>query len=293
MKQTKATVQNTEMPPTTAATGARPRGKKIKKKKGGLTLGGGGGGGIKIKPFAKPPSLPANFYDKSTATLLRALGCVLREEPLYVDDDDTCARGSSGSKACPSPKSAVDGPNPATSGDANDPASSPTKLNLPPPKAPVKQRRPMSREELYRLVEDLVTHNFGPKLYGEVVQAMDEAALTCLRRLVGVAPGCVEVESSVATSSSMSPLPPSVMFNLVELRGASGGAGTSALTVGQSGSSSSASQNGSATAVSDAVLSNVDRVCASYYEYLRCVRSVFLHLDRRFVFVPGREDWKR
>ena len=288
-------------PPSSTASstgGTKPKKKKTKaggtKKKKGLVLGGGsgGGGGIKIKPFARPPSLPVNFYETTVGTLLRALGCVLREEPLYVDDVETSAKAAGGpadsggqGRPCASPKSAAD---PAAAGSPAGDAADATPMDLDlddtvaATAAPTKQhaRRPMSREELYRLVEDLVTHNYGPQLYGAVLEAMDEAALTCLRRMVDVAPGCVEVDAGAGGGGGSG-------NNKAVLFVPDGAAASAADSSGIAGA------DGNAT-TSDAILAQIHAVCASYYEYLRCVRSVFLHLDRRFVFLPGGGgDWKR
>ena len=285
-------------PPSSTASstgGTKTKKKKTKsgtKKKKGLVLGGGsGGGGIKIKPFARPPSLPVNFYETSVGTLLRALGCVLREEPLYVDDAAVAdgTSGGQGRQPCASPKSAAD---PAAAGSPVGPAgdaasATPMDLDLDDTvaatAAPGKQqhaRRPMSREELYRLVEDLVTHKYGPQLYDAVLEAMDEAALTCLRRMVNVAPGCVEVDASAGGGGGSG-------NNKAVLFVPDGAAASAADSSGIAGA------DGNAT-TSDAILAQIHAVCASYYEYLRCVRSVFLHLDRRFVFLPGGGgDWKR
>ena len=138
-------------PPLTATTGTGGTKKRKKKKAGttkkkkGLLLGGGGGssggggGGIKIQPFARPPSLPAHFYEASVSTLLRALGCVLREEPLYVDadvDGELDGEGGAGGpgpgrgRPCASsPKSAADPMAAATGEGAAEPGASPMDLD--------------------------------------------------------------------------------------------------------------------------------------------------------------------
>ena len=314
----------------TSSAGGITKKKKKKKKTGttkpkkGLLLGGGsgGGGGIKIQPFARPPSLPAHFYEASVSTLLRALGCVLREEPLYVDVDlDLGGEGGGGRGPGPgrpcasSPKSAADPMAAAAAKDqgaAVEPGASPMDLDEQAPMAAAaaspdatakpRRRRPMSREELYRLVEDLVTHNYGPRLYDQVLRAMDGAALTCLRRMVGVAPGCIEVNASGDGGNGNGK---AVLFV------PDGGAASSATPGGGTTTTASSSAGippgsagagagrtagpAAAPASSEAILDQIHKVCASYYEYLRCVRSVFLHLDRRFVFLPGSQggDWKR
>ena len=263
-------------PPSTSAVAGT---KKKKKKKGGLTIKSGGAGGIKIKPFARPPSLPANFYETSVGTLLKALGCVLREEPLYVDVEEK-------STPCASPKSAAE-TDPAAGGsapmdlDGKPSASSPTSATSAPTSLGKSTRRPMSREELYRLVEDLVTHGYGPQLYRAVLEAVDEAALTCLWRMVDVAPGCVSMGDGVSGG------------------GGSSGSGNGGVLFVPTDAASAQHDHGAgadsaSTTTSDAILNQIHAVCGSYYEYLRCVRSVFLHLDRRFVYLPGAgSNWKR
>ena len=42
---------------------------------------------------------------------------------------------------------------------------------------------PPSREELYRSVEDLRVHGYGPRLYADVASMMDVAASNAVRRL--------------------------------------------------------------------------------------------------------------
>lgn len=313
-------------PPSTAASSASTGGTKKKKKKKnkgskkGLVLhgggGGGGAGGITIRPFARPPSLPANFYEASVTTLERALGCVLREEPLYVDAGagaDAEARGGKAAAGggggggrppgpCASPKSAAadpvpmdldgdhDGDKAAAAAAAAGPAHSGSRQRQ------RRQRRPVSREELYGLVEDLVTHNYGPQLYGAVLAAVDEAAGTCLRRMVGVAPGCVEVDRGGATKAKRAVLfvPGGAAASSSATAGGAPAASTSTSTA-TAGIPTGA--DGASATTSDAILAHIHAVCASYYEYLRCVRSVFLHLDRRFVYIPGGGagggDWKR
>ena len=262
-------------PPSTSAVAGT---KKKKKKKGGLTIKSGGAGGIKIKPFARPPSLPANFYETSVGTLLKALGCVLREEPLYVDVEVKSA-------PCASPKSAAE-TDPACAGgsapmdlDGKPSASSPTSASTTFTSTTAGKsttRRPMSREELYRLVEDLVTHGYGPQLYRAVLEAVDDAANTCLWRMVDVAPGCVSMGGSDGSGRKGGV----VLFVPTDAASAKHDHGAGA--------------DSASTTTSDAILSQIHSVCGSYYEYLRCVRSVFLHLDRRFVYLPGAgNNWKR
>ena len=144
-------------------------------------------------------------------------------------------------------------------------------------------RRPMSREELYRLVEDLVTHGYGSQLYREVLEAVDEAALTCLQRMVNVAPGCVSIGGGEGGNGVG-----------VGIGGCGGGGGVVMFVPTDAAASKHDALNPEAHTTSDAILAQIHAVCGSYYEYLRCVRSVFLHLDRRFVYLPGAGgNWKR
>jgi len=299
--------------PSASAVGGGAKKKKTKKsKKKGLTLGGSGSGGgpmqIKIKPFARPPALPPRFAETSTAALLRALDCVLREEPLYVDVDNKGGE-EGGGRPCASPKSAAEIGGGVAAADAAgapmdiDGAAStgpvPVESTAANPASPTtKKRRPVSREELYRLVEDLVAHGHGPQLYGDVVRHVDGAARTCLGRLVGSAPGCVSIGDGGCEKEEV------VVFVRTASGGSSGTAGAPSagdaqtVTMDDGAAAPGAAPASASDADADAdsaVLSRVHAVVASYYEYLRCVRSVFLHLDRRFVYLPGAAggDWKR
>jgi uncharacterized Zn-finger protein len=149
---------------------------------------------IKIKPFSKPPSLPPDFYGRTSSVLLGATRAILRHKPLYVPssshgksavlagsaagDAGDASRSTSRSQ---SPTSALSSPNSA-SGNATT--------------APFRER-PISREELYKSVEDLCVHKYGAKLYKEIVDAMDEAALESLARLCQ-ADGAVELKQDGA-----------------------------------------------------------------------------------------------
>ncbi len=61
----------------------------------------------------------------------------------------------------------------------------------------------ISREELYHKVTDLCSHGFGPKLYHELVHVLNEAAATCVLRLVGdSSSSSLSVSNPTATNSS-------------------------------------------------------------------------------------------
>mmetsp|Transcript_11985 Transcript_11985/g.17293 ORF Transcript_11985/g.17293 Transcript_11985/m.17293 type:complete len:915 (-) Transcript_11985:1399-4143(-) len=131
---------------------------------------------IKIKPYSRPPSIPANFYDRTSSILLEATLAILRHEPLYCNDnakDD--GEDDGGTRTRPySPTSSL---------------SSPTNSSQ-----QLLQKRPISREELYRSVEDLCIHKFGAKLYQQVTLAIHDAAFESLARLTLTA-GAVIVDA--------------------------------------------------------------------------------------------------
>lgn len=142
---------------------------------------------IKIKPYSRPPSIPANFYDRTSSILLEATLAILRHEPLYCNDNDK-----------------VDGED---DGDSTRPYSPTSSLSSPTNSSQqLLQKRPISREELYRSVEDLCIHKFGAKLYQQVTLAIHDAAFESLARLTLTAGAIVDAGyigfSSLPSSSS-------------------------------------------------------------------------------------------
>ena len=246
--------------------GAPLRRRKKKKRSSG---GEGGGGGIRIRAFARPPSVPADFYPRSEAALLRALGCVLREEPLYVEVGGKGSGAGGKPDMAGSPAPACPSPTSAASDDSHS-ALNAAPVPLPAPKA----LRPVSREELYRLVEDVVAHGHGPELYAAVVAHVGGAAKACLSRMEGRAPGCVRAGAGAGAGGGGDS----------DSGSGSGSGGTAFLL--QADGDGQPDGTGSAAATAS-VLAAADAACSSYHEYLRCVRSVFLHLDRRFVWIPA------
>jgi hypothetical protein len=121
----------------------------IKRKKSSL--------GIKIKPFAKPPTLPDNFYASSTEILWFSLESILQRKATITVKDHSLSSGTA---------------SPTTS--AADPQSSDISSikNVP------------SREELFGKVQDLCSHGFGPKLHLELIDVLDKSAFSCVSRLV-------------------------------------------------------------------------------------------------------------
>ena len=106
---------------------------------------------IKIKPFTKPPTLPANFYPSSSAVLFSSLHAILH-------------RQSTLSPSLSMLDSGRDSPTTTT-------ANNEMQIDMP------------SREELYGKVQDLCTHGFGPKLYKELIKVLDQSAFQCASRL--------------------------------------------------------------------------------------------------------------
>jgi cullin-4 len=113
--------------------------------------------GIKIKPFAKPPTLPDNFYASSTDILWFSLESILQRKATITVKGMGFSSGSA---------------SPTTS--ASDPQASNnfSVKNVP------------SREELFGKVQDLCRHGFGPKLYLELIDILDKSAFSCVSRLV-------------------------------------------------------------------------------------------------------------
>jgi len=208
---------------------------------------------IKIKPFSNPPSLPPDFYSRTSSVLLAATQAILRQKPLYAasppsieiigadtatdeskhcnsilsaqptaDNDITRASGAQ------SPTSALSSPSTVISGSSS--------LRV----------RAISREELYKSVESLCVHKFGAHLYQEITKAIDDAALESLARL------CADGSAT-------------------ELKGEDGTVSTIAYS------------HMPIPSTAETLLSAVHNVYTGYTEYLFFVRSIFLYLDRSFV----------
>jgi hypothetical protein len=267
---------------------------------GGIAMGGGvnnannikknksssSSSAIIIRPFTKPPELPSDFYDTSLHTLRRALNCVLRHEAM-MEEEDAATIGSI-----------------SAGGDGGDGGG-----------GGGSSRRLIGREELYRTVEDLCVHKFGTRLYYDLVSIMEEAASEVVRRLATNA-------TTTTTSSSSWDHPPlidhnnkdSMMEVVVVGRGwdasldaimdcvAGNVVGYNAtqlindLNLRDGGSSDVGCGGG---AVSDtevvgveysdkryALLARMQSICRVSYaeEYLTFLRSIFLSLDRAYVY---------
>lgn len=185
---------------------------------------------LKIKPFSRPPSIPNNFYDRTSSILLEATLAILRHEPLYYYDPEETAVSISSATSIAS----------STTTRSGSPTSS---LLTSPGGASNNEKRPISREELYKSVEDLCIHKFGPKLYQQVASAINDAAMESLSRL-STAAGAHVVKEGNAIIGFPSLPPPDL---------------------------------------AEAVLQNIQKIYREYIDYLFFVRSIFLYLDRSYV----------
>ena len=125
-----------------------------------------------------------------------------------------------------------------------------------------------SMEELFGKVQDLCTHGFGPRLYMELIAFLDKAAFVCASRLQN------DIDMSAnanASASATAPRYPTMnctantnmdmiyFTSLEEERPASEGS---------------------------MMLNNVWGMYSDYLQFLNCVRSIFLSLDRMFLYLP-------
>lgn len=225
---------------------------------------------IVIKKFSKPPELPTNFYDTSLDVLKHSLICVLRHEKVITTTNAT------------------------TNNEQQQ------------------QQRLVGREELYRSVEDLCVHKMGTKLYYDVVSIIEEAAGEVVRRLAAggntaAAGGGVDSNGNEGNNNSLD----AIIINLqsgeegeVSYVGYNATQLITQLNLKDGGvvcSSSSSSNNNndnegggeseSFTSRRYALLQRLHTICRQSYaeEYLTFVRSIFLALDRAYVYYANTE----
>jgi hypothetical protein len=117
-------------------------------------------------------------------------------------------------------------------------------------------RRRLSREELYTSVQDLIVHGYGKELYGEVVNIVDRAAGEVVMRLTG---------EGLVKSDDMVGYCPEIIVAILGTDEKHQGLHEKRLEL----------------------LKQWHAVCRVSYaeEYLTFVRSIFLVLDRAFVFM--------
>ncbi|KAL7554760.1 hypothetical protein ACHAWF_018287 [Thalassiosira exigua] len=153
------------------------------------------------------------------------------------------------------------------------PASSPTEVS----NAAGGPTRLVGREELYRSVEDLVVHGFGTRLYRDVADVVDGAAGEAVRRLADPAGGGGDGAAALLDEGTgdVGYVASTLIHDLaLKERGAGGGGGG----------------GGGENQRRRALLQRMRDVCRTAYaeEYLAFVRSVFLALDRAFVYLADR-----
>lgn len=173
---------------------------------------------IKIKPFLNPPRPPANLYERNISVLKEATNAILRKEPLLVSSSSS-----------------------SSSDGNNDSAMMSSQQNM----------VPISREELYRSVEDLCVHGYAHRLYEDVCKFLEEGAIFCLSAL------CSEGNKTTLCTS----------IN-----------GNNAISFHHLGKDQI--DQPKASYILEQV---VRKVYYEYLEYLRFVRNIFLYLDRTFV----------
>lgn len=168
----------------------------------------------------------------------------------------------------------------------------------------------ISREELYHKVTDLCSHSFGPKLYLELVQVLDDAAQTCILRLVEDGsessrsnvendenhpttakvlkypiPRCISKKGDNNSNSTQVyftsikevDLEPDTFNNDMIVDSTA----TAAATTTSIHNRRSIMSNEDFT-----LLGNIWKMYSDYVQYLNCVRLIFQSLDRMYVYLP-------
>jgi len=125
-----------------------------------------------------------------------------------------------------------------------------------------------SMEELFGKVQDLCTHGFGPKLYMELISFLDKAALACASRLKN---DMAFDGASGANTSGRAPTYPTMNCIVDE------GAGKVYFT---------SLEEKLPASEGSLVLQNIWGMYSDYLQFLNCVRSIFLSLDRMFLYLP-------
>ena len=210
---------------------------------------------IKIKPFTKPPTLPVNFYPSSSAVLFSSLHAILHRQ-------STLSLSLSGFGL-------LNGRDSPTSSTTTTTSTNYTGGNNEMP----------SREELYGKVQDLCTHGFGPKLYYELIQVLDQAAFHCASRLTeyGYQPVTVTTTDTGDTGDVSFTHPTMNCTHDTTI-------GTENNQQGRIYFKSMAEERPAAEG--STILEHVWTVYSDYIQFLNCVRNIFLSLDRMFLYLP-------
>eukprot|EP00979_Chaetoceros_neogracilis_P012101 scaffold3111_cov263-Chaetoceros_neogracile.AAC.8 len=206
---------------------------------------------IKIKPFTKPPTLPANFYPSSSAILFSSLHAILHRQ-------STLSMSTSLSLS----NSGRDSPTTTTTtAGVND---NEMQMEMP------------SREELYGKVQDLCTHGFGPKLYKELIEVLDQSAFQCATRLTQHQNHDQHGAAAVyPTMNCHLDLPSGFNTDPTDRNG--GHANRIYF---------SSLQEERPASEGSIVLQNSWAVYDDYIQFLNCVRNIFLSLDRLCLYLP-------
>jgi len=205
---------------------------------------------IIIKPYTKPPTLPTNFYDTSLNVLKTSLYCVLRHEKAVASLSSGNSDGVNSS---------------ANTGGTTDSSSN---------------ERLIGREELYRSVEDLCVHKLGTKLYFDIVTIINDSAAEIVQRLTipssGIGNGSEGSREVSLTAISENGI---VGYNSTQL--------INELNLKDGGTTTNSNSNESSfTNKRYQLLQKLHAICRQSYaeEYITFVRSIFLALDRQFVY---------
>jgi len=200
---------------------------------------------IIIKPYNKPPTLPTNFYDTSLNVLKTSLYCVLRHEKAVASLSTNTGASNS-----------VNSSTNTGGADSNE--------------------RLIGREELYRSVEDLCVHKLGTKLYYDIVAIINDSAAEIIQRLTisdgSGSEGSGEGDLTAISENGI------VGYNSTQL--------INELNLKDGGTTSTTSNESSFTNKRYQLLQKLHAICRQSYaeEYITFVRSIFLALDRQFVY---------
>ena len=216
---------------------------------------------MKIKPFKRPPAPPADLYDRTFSLLLAATNAILRKQPLVarptypaisptgVNNRNigvTISGNRSASPTSVAPSSSMRDSTNAVVYSVIQSSNSPLRRNE-------NESVPISKEELYRGVEDLCVHGYSNKLFNDVCKILENGAMYCLRKLTDErssnrAMGAIEINEQVVFHNNLTTF--SNDFRQSPIR----------------------------------FLDCAQQVYSDYLDYLTFVRSIFLYLDRTYVF---------
>lgn len=201
-------------------------------KTSGISSGGGPRLKLAIKPFVRPPAPPPTLYQDTIPILINALNAILKHEPLYLsrNNNNNKISGNSGVVGrSTSPKAVI-----LSNEDVNNDTTCSTTTT---------KKEIISREELYRMVENLCVHNHSKQLYDDVKQALKHGCYECICKLLHTLPQfTTSSENNQNKQVYITSLPNNDASNMV--------------------------------------LVAISNVYKEYMEFVNFVRSIFLYLDR-------------